>query len=382
MKTSAALLLGCFVATTALWGQITIRSSDMFSKVGEYYRTYGNLSPQQTALFGIETIPIREQVGESGGPHLWDFTDGPTDEPRRFDYVDPSKTIVGASFPGVTLAERMTLEATGDVKWLLLEQVPLVGRRVFGTFDTDVDELARIFDQPIVDFPDPMQFGDTWSTSVTFTNTFSILGLTAKLRTTQIAEYEVDAWGEIELPNLGFGQVLRVNVLTQQIDAIEADALGGSTGDPDLDAELGAGPTFTDVQQTYFRSLFFLRKGLGIVAQIISAPSPAPPGENFQEASQFVRMFETNKVPPELCTEPGAVDDLDISYSGGRALLKWGPTDCTDSYRVEYSNLGGIPGSWKSVGETQGTFLVAPTAALDPSRIYRVISRKADFIIK
>ena len=93
-------------------------------------------------------------------------------------------------------------------------------------------------------------------------------------------------------------------------------------------------------------------------------------------------MFETNKVPPELCTEPGAVDDLDISYSGGRALLKWGPTDCTDSYRVEYSNLGGIPGSWKSVGETQGTFLVDTTAALDPSRIYRVISRKADFIIK
>ena len=92
-------------------------------------------------------------------------------------------------------------------------------------------------------------------------------------------------------------------------------------------------------------------------------------------------MFETNKTPPEICDAPSAVDDLEISFSGGRALLKWGPTDCTDSYRVEFSSLGGTEGSWKPVGETQGTFMVDPLAAIDPVRLYRVISRKGDFTI-
>ena len=92
-------------------------------------------------------------------------------------------------------------------------------------------------------------------------------------------------------------------------------------------------------------------------------------------------MFETNKQPPELCTDPGAVDDLEISFSSGRALLKWSESECTDSYRVEYSSLGGVSGSWQSLGETQGTFMVDPLAAVDPVRVYRVISRKADFTI-
>ena len=376
MKKCIASFLVATFAMVQSSGQVAIRSADMFSQIGEYYRAYVNSQPEDP-FAGLESFAIREQVGESGGPHLWDFSEGPTDQIRRFDYVNPRGTIVGASFPEAPIAERMTLEANGEVKWLLFDQIPLVGRRVFGAFDPLFDEIAIVFDQPIIDFPDPMQFGDKWSTSLTFTNSLSVLGIDFPIRVTQISEFEVDAFGFIELPNLGFGDVIRVNELVSQTDAIESNIFGGS-GDPELDAELGGdGSTFQDVQKTFHRNIYFIRPGLGIVAQITSPPSEAAPGPNFQEAIYFVRMFETNKTPPETCTDPSAVNDLEISFSSGRALLKWGETDCTDSYRVEYSALGGIEGSWQSLGETQGTFMVDPLAAIDPIRIYRVISRKA-----
>ena len=380
MKKYIAFLLIATGAMVHLNSQVAIRSADMFSEVGQYYRAYVNSQPEDP-FAGLQSFAIREQVGESGGPHLWDFSQGPTDEIRRFDYVNPQGTIVGASFPEAPIAERMTLEANGDVKWLLFDQIPLVGRRVFGAFDPVFDEIAIVFDQPIIDFPDPMQFGDKWTTSLAFTNSFSILGIDFPVRITQISEFEVDAFGFIELPNLGFGDVIRVNELVSQTDAIESNVFGGS-GDPDIDAELGGGgSSFQDIQKTYHRNIYFIRPGLGIVAQITSSTSEAAPGPNFQEAIYFVRMFETNKTPPEVCEAPSAVDDLEISFASGRALLKWGATDCTDSYRVEYSSLGGVEGSWKSVGETQGTFMVDPLAAIDPVRIYRVISRKGDFTI-
>ena len=380
MKTIIALVLIGATTLVTVNAQVTIRSADMFSQVGEYYRAYVNAQPEDP-ISPLQSFPIREQVGESGGPHLWDFSEGPTETIRRFDYVDPRKTIVGASFPEVSIAERMTLETTGEVKWLLFEQVPLVGRRVYGAFDPLFDEIAIVFDQPIIDFPDPMQFGDKWSTSLSFTNSVSLFGIDFPIRITQVSEFEVDAFGFIELPGLGFGDVLRVNELVTQTDAVESNIFGG-TGDPEIDGELGiGGTTFQDIQKTYHRNLYFFRPGLGIVAQITSTTSEAAPGPNFQEAIFFVRMFETNKQPPELCTDPGAVDDLEISFSSGRALLKWSESECTDSYRVEYSNLGGVSGSWQSLGETQGTFMVDPLAAVDPVRVYRVISRKADFTI-
>lgn len=380
MKTIIALVLIGATTLVTVNAQVTIRSADMFSQVGEYYRAYVNAQPEDP-ISPLQSFPIREQVGESGGPHLWDFSEGPTETIRRFDYVDPRKTIVGASFPEVSVAERMTLESTGEVKWLLFEQIPLVGRRVYGAFDPLFDEIAIVFDQPIIDFPDPMQYGDKWSTSLSFTNSVSLFGIDFPIRITQVSEFEVDAFGFIELPGLGFGDVLRVNELVTQTDAVESNIFGG-TGDPEIDGELGiGGTTFQDIQKTYHRNLYFFRPGLGIVAQITSTTSEAAPGPNFQEAIFFVRMFETNKQPPELCTDPGAVDDLEISFSGGRALLKWSESECTDSYRVEYSSLGGVSGSWQSLGETQGTFMVDPLAAVDPVRVYRVISRKADFTI-
>jgi len=78
MKTHIASLLVATVAMVQSSGQVAIRSADMFSEVGQYYRAYANSQPEDP-FAGLQSFAIREQVGESGGPHLWDFSEGPTD---------------------------------------------------------------------------------------------------------------------------------------------------------------------------------------------------------------------------------------------------------------------------------------------------------------
>jgi len=379
MKTFLAAFLGVFCATAQTFGQVTIRSADMFSEVGQYYRAYLN-SQNGSSLLPGEPIPVRDKIGDPGGPHLWDFTTGPTDEIIRMDYVNPEGTVQGVDFPDAKLAERMTIESNGDTRWLFIEQIPLVGRKVFGFFEPNFDTQSHVFASPIVDFPDPIRYGDQWFTTVQFETTVSIVGFDFPVRTTLVSEFEVDAYGFIELPNLGFGEVLRVNEKVTQTNAIESDHFGGGlTGDPDIDAGLEGGTgSFTDVGKSIRRNLYFLRPGFGIVAQITSTSTEADPGAGFHEAHFFSRMFETNKSQTEACTEPSAVNDLRISFSSGRALLKWSASECTDSYTVEYSSLGGTEGSWKSLGRTQSTFMVDALAAMAPVRIYRVISHNAN----
>ncbi|MCS1406858.1 MAG: hypothetical protein M2R45_00013 [Verrucomicrobia subdivision 3 bacterium] len=376
MKTFLATLLGVFFAAVQTLGQVTIRSADMFSEVGQYYRAYVNYQGGGRFLTP-QPIPIRDKVGEPGGPHLWDFTTGPTDETIRVDYVNPERTVQGFNFPNIKLAERKTNESNGDTRWLFIEQTPLVGRKVFGFFELKFGTQSHAFEPPIIDFPDPIQFGDKWFTSVTYQTAIPEAGFDFPIRFTIDSEFEVDAYGFIDLPGLGFGDVLRVNEKVTHTQAIESDIFGGGlTGDPEIDGEIGGGNgTFTDVAKLITRNLYFLRPGYGIVAQIHSAVAKADPGARFQEANYFSRMFETNKTLPEPCTEPAAVDDLEISFGSGRALLKWSTSECTDFYSVEYSSLGGIEGSWKSLGETQNNFMV-DELAVEPVRLYRVISRK------
>lgn len=367
MKTFLAALAGIFIALPA-FGQVTIRSADMFSQPGQYYRAYLNshaIIPQP--------IPVRDYLGEPGGPNLWDFTNGPTNEIIRMDYVNPEGTVFGHPFPGVTLAERMTFESGNrGSRWLFIEQTPLVGRKVFGFYESSAfTEPSHVFDPPIVDFPDPMRFGDKWSTTVSWTTGTVDFEL---IRTTQVSEFEVDAYGIIDLPGIDFGDALRVNAKITTTHALPADFFGG--GVEDELGDIGDGGGFNNAGVSITRALYFFRPGFGLVAEIHSTSSEADPGSSFHQAKFFSRMFETNRTPPEACNQPSPVNDLEISLSAGRALLKWSVTECTDYYRVEYSPRVGSAGSWQALGETQNTFMVDPLAGSAPMRLYRVISRK------
>ncbi len=371
MKTFLAALIGTALAAPVL-GQVTIRSADMFSEPGQYYRAYAfSKTTDLDSLFSpIGAIPIRDKTGEPGGPQLWDFSTGPTNHIIKWEYINPEGTVYGQDFPGVTLAEKMTFESKSNIspRWLFIEQIPLVGRKVFGFNEGNLfDNASQVFNPPIVNFPDPMRFGDKWSTTVVYETGVSALGFDTLVRVTQVSEFEVDAWGYIELPNLGFGDALRVNEKVTSTQAVRSSFFG-STGDE--------GDSFSDIGKSIYRNLYFFRPGFGMVAHIQSTQTEADPGASFQEAQFFSRMFETNRTPPGECDTPAAVNDLQISINGGRALLKWSATECTDAYRVEYCPAVSIPNSWQTLGETQGTFMVDPTVKSASTRFYRVLSLK------
>ena len=184
---------------------VVIRSVDMFQKPGQYYRAYLNADGDSLLSTGREPVAVSDKVGRTGGPQLWDFTDGPTDDVVRFDYVDPRNTVPGHFFPEVPLAEKMTFESNGEARWLFIEQIPLLGRKVHGFFDATFDSLGVPFANPVVDFPDPMRYGDVWANHIVFESSVSQLGFEVPIRYTQVSEFEVDAWGYVNLPSLGFG---------------------------------------------------------------------------------------------------------------------------------------------------------------------------------
>lgn len=352
--TSTWALVGlCLVLAPRIQAQITITANDMFNKVGEYYRVHANE--------GSSPVAVADRIGNKGGPQLWDFTTGPTDAIWRFDYLDPQGTIIGFDFPEATLAERKTEEDNGNQSWLLFEQDPFLGRRVYGFWDLEFNPAnpSHIFDPPIVDFPHQIDYGDKWSTSMTyrtdivFTDDFIIPTLI-----THTSEFEVDAFGLMDLPNLGFAETLRINELSTIAVAVDFNLEG----------------QFTNVDTQFVRNYYWMQPGRGIAAQMNSQQSANPPSDVFNLAAYFVRMFETNKTTSGGCTAPKAVTDLRLSLNGTNVLLKWTKAECAKSYRVEFAGGDSGTATWQTLGTTTENFILDTNVNENHVRLYRVVS--------
>ena len=348
------LILAVLVlVSTKSFAQVTITGDDMFNVVGQFYRSYVNASGNPVPVSGI--------IGEKGGPQRWDFSSGPEDQVFRFDYIDPRNTVIGVDFPDATIAEKKTEEATGSEAWLLFDQVPGLGRRVYGFWDLgfDVTNPATLFDNPIIDFPDQINFGDTWSTSATYDFSLLVFGFDVRARITQTTEFEADAWGFVDLPNLGLGDCLRVNQLDIISTAIDLDGSG----------------QFTNVDEQFVRTFYWMRPGQGLAAQMTSLQSVNPPGDNFAEANFFLRMFETNKEITGGCNGPEPVQDLKLeTLDRNRILLSWSEAECTRQYRIEVNSVGPATDDWEVVETTTNTLYLDVTAASSAARFYRVVS--------
>ena len=333
------------------WAQVTITNDDFFSEPGDYYRSHVG-----------RDVPSATLIGEKGGPHRWDFSEGPEEEVFRFDYLDPRNTIIGAEFPDATIAEKKLEEKTGSEAWLLYDLVDGVGRRVFGFWELEnfIQNASKVFDNPVVDFPAQMNFGDSWATSVTYSDSLAVFGFDVPAQFTHSSEFEVDGWGFIDLPGLGLGDCLRINELEQVSVALDIDGSG----------------ILTNAAQEYVRNYYWIRPGYGIVAQMASTiPSPNPPGDNYPVASVFLRMFETNRDPSGGCAGPESVDDLILErLDQNRVLLSWSEAECTRQYRVEVNSVGLHGDHWEVVETTTNTLYLDTSAASSESRFYRVIS--------
>ncbi|MBI2948466.1 MAG: hypothetical protein HYY23_12550 [Verrucomicrobia bacterium] len=343
--------------------QVTISSRDMFNQIGQYYRAYANKG----------SVSVSGKLGVAGGPQVWDFTSGPSDQVYRFDYVAATDGDHGADFPNAKFAERKTEEANGTRNWLYLEQVPGVGRKVYGFYDADANpnKPSVKFSEPIVDFPEIINYKDTWTTSTSYQidiATFSEpdpedptappeeVSISAVFKVT--STFSVDAHGLVNLPNpnIGFGEALRVNELVQY----------------DVEVDLFGDGQFQPVTQQFSRNYYWLRSGYGIVAQVNSREQSTAPPDNFTTATSFIRLFETNRsgVPGERPV--AGITGLKITVTSGRILINWDKANA-GLYRVEYTTNPGQNDSWSKLGETKEPFLLDSISNSTTARFYRVV---------
>jgi len=276
------------VAATYRDGPV-LTSDDFFSDIGDYYRSYANDS--NVSVSGILGLP--------GGPQTWDFTDGPTAEIKRFDYVatdDGDDPVAGfyasVHFPDADFSQRMTEEIGGDQAWMYLDQLAAVGRLNYGFYWPDGNPLTddwSVFTPSILDFPDPMEWGDSWLLSTTYQFQMYDLGEVLDVRIDMTIDADVDAWGTVVLPTLGPVDAVRVN--TEQTSAIYV-WLGGTW--------LPAGTQFIRIYD-------WIGVSSDIIVEIGSTVSDASmPPDQFTIASIFVRQFENSNptAPPVIADIP------------------------------------------------------------------------------
>ena len=105
------------------FSQTTINSEDLEYELGGYYQMYDIPSPQ--GVIGL--------TGIIGGPHVFDFSTGPTIKTLIFDYVETSDGGHGGDFPVSEIAERKTDDL--DQAWMYLKFESGIGRTNYGFYD-------------------------------------------------------------------------------------------------------------------------------------------------------------------------------------------------------------------------------------------------------
>ncbi|MBU1698542.1 MAG: T9SS type A sorting domain-containing protein [Candidatus Eisenbacteria bacterium] len=283
-----------------------LTSDDFFQEIGDYYRVHSNTS--NASVSGL--------LGTIGGPQTWDFTTGPTGEIKRFDYVatddgdDPGAGFfAGDHYALADFSQRMTEEIGGGQAWMYLDQIAAQGRTNYGYFWPDGNASTddwSVFTPPILDFPDPLAYGDNWLLSTTYQfQMWDTMVLDIRIDLTINAE--ADAWGTVILPNLGPIDAIRIN--TEQTSAVYVWI-----------------DQWYPVSTQYNRIYDWIGVDSDLIVEIVSTVSETGmPPDNFTIASSFVRQFENSNptaapviapIPDHAIFETYTAYTYDVESSG------------------------------------------------------------------
>jgi len=316
-----------------------ITSNDFFQDVGDYYRSWANTS--NVSVSGLLGLPGIEQT--------WDFSEGPDDEIKRFDYVVTSDgDDAGAGFyaadhyPDAVFSQRLTEEYAGGNAWMYLDQIDGIGRRNYGYYFPDGNALTNdwsVFTPPLLDFPDPLTFGTAWLISSSYQFQMYDTGMVLDIRVDLTIDAEVDAWGTVILPTLGPIEALRVN--TEQTGLLY----------------VWLGDQWMSVGTQFVRIYDWIGKDSDLIVEITSTVSETSmPADEFTIAGGFVRQFENSN--PTALPVISEIPDATI----------W-ETDSAFSYDVEATGMPtptfslSVAPDGMSIGETDGVINWTPTSA-------------------
>jgi hypothetical protein len=351
-----ALLWAAAIAAGAMaaQAQVTITNADMFNQAGQYYMTYINASSTNSSVDVSAVLGTASSVAQA-----WNFITGPQDLTNRYDYLAAGNTPYGADFvaAGAKMAQQLNMEGTTNgLEWQYFTEDPVKGQLDYGFYNPQDGLLSpeAVFSPALQDFPASMKYGDSWSGTTSFTSTTNFEGFGFTLQLTLTSTDEVDAFGLVTLPSIGFLDCIRVHELDEW--------------DVSLDGE---------VNTYYVLNYYWFAPGHGMVAQINSQQNTSiPPDDLGGQAATFERMFEAyHPVTTVTNTASTNIVGFTLTLGNATALLQWTPLTGASSYTVQYAtNLAGAI-NWQSLGSTTSNFMLDPAAATSaaPVRYYRVI---------
>jgi hypothetical protein len=247
----------------------------------EYYR---NLSG---------TIPV--DVGELGGPQVWDFSQGSRADSVLEIIVEKSETPFGDLFPAANLVYSTNglniagIDTASGFQYMSLDED---GLGMLGASSENVlgISLSLVLDSSLTMIPLPLQYGSSWSDDVEYVNIFEDAVenpspniffpdpyLDVMLEIDISTAGEVDAWGTVIVPHGEF-EALRVRRDDQM--HVKASVFLGFIFVPVYDSTFSA--------MTYDWHV----KNLASVVTVTSQPDETEP--NFTEASRIRRLKSTN----------------------------------------------------------------------------------------
>jgi hypothetical protein len=318
--------------------QVSFYCADLPQQVGDYSRAYYSTN-----------VNVAQLLGQSGGPQRWDFSQPQqlNETVRRTDIVSPDEPVPGV-FPRASYAERDTDEPASPIAWRYYSMTNQ-GRLYYG-FNNPISDPASpvvVFDQPTLDLPCPVQFGQSWTRPVTWSDT--VLSFPVVYDFTAYAQ--VDAYGTVVLPGLGEIAALRV----KELHDYQASYYFFGTWVP-------------FVSQTNI-SYYWLTPQVGVAAQAIlfgpDAFNPTP----LPHTNLFLRVFESSAITNPPAATP--VAGLRIRADAGQVAVDWTPETNSSHYRVE-----GIPlldsTNWQVLGLPPTNFW--NETLISTQRFYRVFA--------
>lgn len=248
------------ILLSMVFSQVTITVDDLKYEIGGNYSMYDIPAPQ--GVIGL--------TGNTGGPLVFDFSEGVTAGTHTFTYVDVNDGGHGGSFPGAEIAEKKTNE--NGTAWMYLNFEEGAGRQNFGFYDAVnlPDSPAVTFNPVIVDFPDNLTYQSYFTGSTNFSAFVGNYELDIEYNFTGF----VDGYGSIILPDdMGTHECIQVNYSEEYVYYFYD----------------------TPIQYSYVRSYYYLAEGIGIAAIVTSLDSDNPVPNDFNVANTIARLYDTSK---------------------------------------------------------------------------------------
>ncbi len=324
--------------------QVNFTASSLPSQAGQYYRAFYSTNVNAAPLLAL-----------TNGAQLWDFSQPqqPNETILRTDIIAPGSGADGGSFPTASYSEQDTMEPNNQIAWRYYGLTNL-GRMYYG-FYNPLDQNASylvVFDQPTVDVPTSVQYGQTWNRTVTWSGL--VLGfLPVNYHFT--ANATVDAYGTLVLPTIGGVSALRVH----EVHGYEASEPNGDGTSTVIDLH---------TNQYYY----WLVQGLGVAAEVFQFGDNVLFPLGLPNTNMVLRVLQTSYFTNQ--TILGSVSGLRIRLQSGSAHLDWSSFTNASSYRIEAAAaLGGTNTNWQLLGlPTSNSWSDSLTAT---QRFYRVFAK-------